>query len=65
MSKPFLDSLTQGSKDKLKYLLLISSLFLIGTIWYLNEIQPGNLATDVSGIQPVAFLKRNGFIPFC
>ena len=57
MPKPFLDSLTQGSRDKVKYLLVFSSLFLIGTIWYLNEIQTGNLVTDVSAIQPIAFFE--------
>ena len=57
MSKPLLDSWTPGAKDKLKYLLVFTSLFLIGFIWYMNDIQPGNLLREVSAIRPIDFFE--------
>jgi len=57
MTKPLLDSWTPGAKDKLKYLLVFTSLFLIGLIWYMNDIQTGNLLREVSAIRPVDFFE--------
>lgn len=57
MSEPLLASWTQGAKDKIKFLLVFSSLLLISLIWYLNEIQQGHLLREVSVIHPIALLE--------
>ena len=57
MPSDLLQSWPQDSKDKLRYLLIIGSLFLIGLIWYTNEIIPGILVTEVDTIHPVSFFE--------
>ena len=57
MSRPLLDSWTTGSRERLKYLFTFLALLLIGTIWYMNDIQPDNLQKEISNIAPIDFFE--------
>ena len=64
MLQPMLSSWTQESRDKLKYLVIFTGLFLTGLMWYTNEIIPGILVTQVGTIHPVSFLETKWLYAF-
>lgn len=57
MPSSLLRAWAQESRDKLKYLVIFSGLFLTGMVWYTNEIIPGILVTKVDTIHPVSFFE--------
>jgi lycopene cyclase domain-containing protein len=57
MPDPIVSSWSRSSQDKLKVVLIFTSFFLVGGLWFSNEIQNGLLQTEVLPIQPVALFE--------
>jgi len=49
-----LSSWPQESKDKLGYIVIFFAVFLTGLMWYTNEINQGQLLSDVNTLHPIS-----------
>jgi lycopene cyclase domain-containing protein len=57
MPAPPFRTWSEESRDKLRYILIFSGIFLIGLLWYTNEITPGLLVREVRAIHLVPFFE--------
>jgi lycopene cyclase domain-containing protein len=57
MPDPIVRSWPQVSQDKLKVVLIFASLFLVGGIWFSNDIRTGLLQTEVTPVRLVRLFE--------